>query len=58
MTASPAGHLCIDLSQVNMTGHQQRDLLRRIETTVVDYLAAISSQANVVSITLSPDEMT
>lgn len=53
--ASPAGHLCIDLSHVEMTGDQQQALLRAVQATVVRHLAEIASHHKVITISLSPN---
>ncbi|MBY0332531.1 MAG: hypothetical protein K2X49_17895 [Acetobacteraceae bacterium] len=49
------GHLCIDLTKVQMTGEERRDLLDAIQETVVSHLARISARANVVTISMLPD---
>jgi len=55
---SRAGHICIDLSNVEMSGDQQRELLRAVEATVVAHLARVFVQHKVVSITMSPNNGT
>jgi hypothetical protein len=46
------GHICVDLKNVEMTGDQQRELLRAVEQTVVEQLARIAAGAKVVTITM------
>lgn len=53
--ASSVGHLCIDLSHIEMTGEQQRALLRAVEATVVRHLAEVASHYKIVTISLSPN---
>ena len=52
---SAVGHLCIDLSHVEMSGDQQQDLLHAVQATVVGHLAKVASQYKVVTITLGPN---
>lgn len=52
---STVGHLCIDLSHVEMSGDQQQDLLHAVQATVVAHLAKVSSHYKVVTITLGPN---
>ena len=49
------GHLCIDLSNIEMSGDQQRELLHAVEATVVKHLASVFVQSKVVTISLSPN---
>jgi hypothetical protein len=49
------GHISVDLNDIEMTGDQQRELLRAVETTVVEYLARIAANTKVVTITLAPN---
>ncbi|WP_431270032.1 hypothetical protein [Dankookia sp. P2] len=49
------GHLCIDLTYVQMTGEEQRALLAAVQETVVAHLAMISAASNVVTISMLPD---
>jgi hypothetical protein len=51
----PVGHLCIDLNEIVMTGDQQRELLRAVEATVLAYLAKVSEEYKVVTITMAPN---
>ena len=37
------GHLCIDLSNIEMSDEDQQDLLRAVQTTVVAHLARQSA---------------
>ena len=37
------GHLCIDLTNIEMSGEDQQDLLRAVQTTVVAHLARQSA---------------
>jgi hypothetical protein len=53
--ALTGGHLCIDLTNVEMTGDQQQDLLRAVQATVVGYLAQQSAVSRVVTISMSPN---
>ena len=53
--ASPVGHLCIDLSHVEMTGDQQQALLRTVQAAVIGHLAQIASHYKVITISLSPN---
>lgn len=52
---TPVGHLCIDLSNIAMSGDDQRELLRAVEATVVAQLARIAGDYKVVTITMSPN---
>ena len=54
-TALTGGHLCIDLTNVEMTGDQQQGLLRAVQATVVGYLARQSAVSKVVTISMSPN---
>ena len=53
--ALTGGHLCIDLTNIEMTGDQQQDLLRAVQATVVGYLARQSAVSKVVAISMSPN---
>ena len=37
------GHLCIDLTNIEMSGDDQQDLLRAVQATVVAHLARQSA---------------
>jgi hypothetical protein len=52
------GHLCIDLSNIEMSDEDQQDLLRAVQTTVVAHLARQSASAKVITITMSPNNGT
>ncbi len=52
------GHLCIDLTNIEMSGEDQQDLLRAVKETVVMHLARQSAVANVVTISMSPNNGT
>jgi hypothetical protein len=49
------GHLCIDLTNIEMSGEEQQDLLRAVQATVVAYLARHSAVSQVVTISMSPN---
>ena len=49
------GHLCIDLTNIEMSGDDQQDLLRAVQATVVAHLARQSAMAKVVTISMSPN---
>jgi hypothetical protein len=49
------GHLCIDLTNIEMSGEDQQDLLRAVQTTVVAHLARQSAMSKVVTISMSPN---
>ena len=53
--ALTGGHLCVDLTNIEMTAEQQQGLLQAIQATVVSYLAQHSSVAKVVTISMSPN---
>lgn len=53
--ASSIGHLCIDLGHVELSGHDQQGLLKTVQAAVVTYLADLSSQHKVITISLSQD---
>ena len=53
--ALTGGHLCIDLTNIEMTGDQQQGLLRAVQATVVGYLARQSAVSKVVTISMSPN---
>jgi len=52
---STVGHLCIDLSHVEMSGNHQQELLQAIQATVVAHLAKVASHYKVVTISLGPN---
>ena len=52
------GHLCIDLTNIEMSGDDQQDLLRAVQTTVVAHLARQSAMSKVVTISMSPNNGT
>ena len=52
------GHLCIDLSNIEMSGTDQQDLLRAVQATVVAHLARQSAVSKVVTISMSPNNGT
>lgn len=47
------GHLCIDLNNIQMSGDQQRELLRAVEQVVITHLAKVAKEAKVVTITMA-----
>ena len=49
------GHICVDLQNIEMTGDQQRELLRAVEEVVVRHLARIAAGAKIVTITMGPN---
>jgi len=49
------GHLCIDLTSIEMSGEEQQDLLRAVQATVVAHLARQSAVSKVVTISMSPN---
>ncbi len=51
----PVGHLCIDLNEIRLTGDQQRELLGSVEAAVLTYLAKVSKEFKVVTITMAPN---
>lgn len=53
--ALTGGHLCIDLTNIEMTGEQQQGLLRAVQATVVGYLAKQSAISRVVTISMAPN---
>ena len=53
--ALTGGHLCIDLTNIEMTADEQQDLLRAVQATVVGYLARHSAVSRVVTISMSPN---
>ena len=50
---SRGGHLCIDLTHIEMSGDEHRHLLHAVEATVVAHLARISANCKVVTISMS-----
>ena len=55
LQASTGGHLCVDLTNIEMSSDDQQGLLSAIQATVVSYLAERSEAAKVVTISLSPN---
>lgn len=53
--ALTGGHLCIDLTNIEMTSEQQQGLLRAVQATVVGYLAKQSAISRVVTISMAPN---
>jgi hypothetical protein len=51
--ALTGGHLCIDLTNIEMTGAQQEELLAAVQATVMEHLARLSEAANVITISMS-----
>src|SRR5882757_7710871 len=49
------GHLCIDLTNIEMSGDDQQELLRAVQATVVAQLARQSAMSRVVTISMSPN---
>ena len=49
------GHLCIDLTNIEMSGDDQQKLLRAVQATVVAHLARQSAMSKVVTISMSPN---
>jgi len=49
------GHLCIDLTNIEMSGDDQQDLLRAVQATVVAHLTRQSAVSKVVTISMSPN---
>ena len=49
------GHLCIDLTNVEMSTDDQQALLAAVQQTVIDHLARHSEPAKVVTISLAPN---
>ena len=47
------GHLCIDLTNIEMSADDQQDLLAAIQAAVVAHLARRSEVAKVVTISMS-----
>jgi hypothetical protein len=47
------GHLCVDLTNIEMTPDDQQALLAAIQATVMEYLAQRSEAANVITISMS-----
>ena len=48
-------HLCIDLTNIEMSGDDQQELLRAVQATVVAQLARQSAMSRVVTISMSPN---
>lgn len=51
--ALTGGHLCIDLTNIEMTGAQQQELLQAVQATVVKHLARQFASAKVVTISMA-----
>jgi hypothetical protein len=49
------GHLCIDLTNIEMSTDDQQALLAAVQQTVIDHLARHSEPAKVVTISLAPN---
>ena len=49
------GHICVDLNNIEMTGDQQRELLRAVEQVVIEHLGRMAASAKVVTITMAPN---
>lgn len=49
------GQLCVDLTNIEMTGAQQQELLQAVQTIVVGYLARQFAGAKLVSISMAPN---
>lgn len=49
------GHLCIDLTNIEMSADDQQALLAAVQATVVAHLARHDEQAKVVTISLAPN---
>ena len=49
------GHLCIDLTNIEMTADDQQALLAAVQATVVDHLARHAEAPKVVTISLAPN---
>jgi hypothetical protein len=49
------GHLCIDLTNIEMSGDDQQKLLRAVQATVVAHLARQSVVSKVVTISMAPN---
>jgi len=47
------GHLCIDLTNIEMSADDQQDLLAAVQATVMEHLARLSEAANVITISMS-----
>ena len=56
--ALTGGHLCIDLTNIEMSGEDQQKLLRAVQATVVAHLARQSAVSKVVTISMSPNNGT
>lgn len=46
------GHLCIDLGTIEMSADHQRELISAVQATVVAFLAKLSENYKVVTITM------
>ncbi|GEP54661.1 hypothetical protein [Reyranella soli] len=53
--ALTGGHLCIDLTNIEMTGAQQQELLQAVQATVVKHLARQFASAKVITISMAPN---
>ena len=58
LVSSRVGHLCVDLSHIELTGNQQQALLETVQAAVVGHLANVASSYKVVTISLSPNNGT
>jgi hypothetical protein len=56
--ALTGGHLCIDLTNIEMSPSDQQELLAAVQTTVVTYLSQRSEAAKVVTISMAPNNGT
>lgn len=52
---STVGHLCIDLSHVQLSGDDKQALLQSVQAAVVTHLARVASHYKVITISLSPN---
>ena len=52
--ALTGGHLCIDLTNIEMSPSDQQELLAAVQATVVAHLARHSEAAKVVTISMAP----
>jgi hypothetical protein len=51
--AITGGHLCIDLGSIEMSGHEQQELMGIVQHAVVTFLVKVSTHAKVVTISMS-----
>ena len=47
------GHLCIDLTNIEMSADDQQALLEAVQATVMEHLARQSEAASVITISMS-----